>query len=121
MIESESQSIFIDQYYEMNPAFEDVLPDGTHLKDGMIVLIESPLYRMSVDIDPENFDPAKRYVARTLNRWCTVSPGSIKIIPGCPDVVTFVGVYADGGKIKRISKVQDAWIVKLDSLPFDPH
>jgi hypothetical protein len=110
----DSQSMFVDKYYEMMPAFDDLLPSGRDLRDGMIVLIESPLSRADVDVSAEELTPSLKYVARVLNRWCTVS--DIKFEMGGA-ILTFIGEYGDGVKVKRNHQAADAWIVKLDSLP----
>lgn len=102
------QTIFVDQFYEMDPQFEDLLPDGTYLRDGMIILTDTASLRRHIY---DNMCPHDLYHARITNRWATVSNVQL-----CDDRVMFVAIYADGVKKKRIYSVEHGWIVKIDSL-----
>lgn len=113
MDESSATTEFVDQYYRMNPETEDVLFDGTYLRDGMRVLIEDPYKRANT---PTKLFPSDDVLHELLvnNRWCVVSQAAIT--PG-GHYVNFVGVYDDGTKTKRMNERSNAWIVKLDSIP----
>lgn len=103
---------FTPQVYFMNPETDDVLPDGTHLKEGMIVLIEYDNHRE--DTKAENvWTPLERKRAMRYNRWCLVT--NVELLPEA-GMVRFVAVYADGFKAQRTHSVEAAWLVKLESL-----
>jgi len=86
---------FVGRDYIMRPGFEDVVR-GSKLKNGMVVLYEDPVFRR----DPEERHEAS---AMTLNhilmtsRWCEVTD----FVQMRPDLISFVGLYADGTKISR--------------------
>lgn len=117
-------SLFVEKFYEMDPQFEDLLPNGTHLKDGMVVLLEDSLHR--ADPSRINENPYEAEKARAVNRWATVSHVEViqrwerndhgEVIGGYSPLVTFVATYGDGTKKKRSYDASFAWIVKLDSL-----
>lgn len=106
----------VQKYFEMDPKTEDLLFDGTHLRNGMTVLIEDPEEKQDFDsANASRTDPAARGImwrARKLNRWCTVSN---LLVEG--DFALFVGIYEDGGKMKRMHEVDSSWFVKKDSIP----
>lgn len=124
---TENPTMFVDKFYQMDPAFEDLLPDGTFLKDGMVVLIEDSLSRVEMDRainDDRGYDMSR---ARENNRWCTVSHVQFRSHPqidyesgrsiGLNHLVSFVATYGDGTKTKRTYNVSYSWIVKKDSIP----
>lgn len=105
---------FVPQYYTMDPETEDLLPSGDMLRDGMVVLLESPSWRF-IDVDKKNVSDAAFSLALERNRWCTITHLKSRL-----GRVSFVGVYEDGTKRMRLVPRPDlAWLVKLDSIP--PH
>jgi hypothetical protein len=124
MTENEPQktidlSEFIEQYYEMVPETEDVMPSGEDLEEGMRVVVEDPTSRKNLDelryhIERGTaFSPALLATARMTNRWCEVTDVAIWDDEG---YITFVGVYDDGVKRQRKHPIDTAWIVKKDSI-----
>ena len=116
-------SLFVDKFYEMDPQFEDLLPDGTYLQDGMVVLVEDSFIRA----DPSNDNKYEIERARETNRWATVSHIKVmkrwehddmgRVLGESSPLVSFVATYGDGTKKKRSYDASYAWIVKLDSMP----
>lgn len=130
-------TMFVDKFYEMIPEFDQLLPRGTMLEDGMVVLIGDSIARANlrhleklesgerthIHTSPEY----ERDKAREYNRWCTVS--DIQIIPRWwtneygevvgerSPMIAFVGTYGDGTKRKRNCDSDFPWLVKKDSLP----
>jgi len=104
---------WVDQYYMMNPETEIILFDGEMLRDGMVVLIESPIQRADTSFN-SGFVPKARYANQVKNRWCTVSD-----LRKTASRVSFIGIYEDGTKVKREYDKSLAWLVKLDSLEAD--
>jgi hypothetical protein len=116
-------SQFVPKMYEMNPETEDVLGSSLDLKEGMVVLVESPNVRLDVAHHQKQFERLGSLVSlddgilselRKVNRWCKVT--KIRNY-GKNQSISFVGVYEDGVKRQRFADPQSAWIVKLDSLP----
>lgn len=125
--------MFVDQHYLMDPATEDLITKGSKLKNGMRVLIEgSALLRENIDVPLDGYS---RQRALENNRWCVVSDleiqerwddgndwgygnfGGRRRAPRKVDpLISFVGVYDDGTKIKRSYADSYAWLVKKDSL-----
>jgi hypothetical protein len=92
--------------YDMNPATDDLLFDGTELRDGMVVIPESKYLR-------------ERSGSRG-NQWCRATRVTMRQseIKGAPvEFVEFIGVYADGFKAKLSMGTVNSWIVKKDSIP----
>lgn len=107
---------FVDKYYEMNPETDDLLFSGYDLANGMVVLTEN--YKRRIDVS-KGFDALlEGYKPEALkwNRWMTVS--QLKINKG-DQLVGFIAIYPDGTKRKVMLSVDDAWIVKVYSLPAD--
>lgn len=105
-----------DKYYEMNPNSDDMLPDGTYLRDNMIVLIEAFSQRNYIKVVPgPGYDkeptPSQIFLARITNRWGSVS--NLKVVG---DQITFVATYEDGTKAKRKHSIHFAWLVKTHSI-----
>lgn len=93
----------VSKYYRMDPDEDGILFDGTEVKAGMIVLIESHEHRLE---DKEHPD------YKTFNAWCEVSQPTIR-----NGVLKFIGTYADGWQTVRIHAVNCAWLVKKESYP----
>lgn len=121
----QQSSLFVDQYYMMDPEFEDLLADGTELRNGMVVLCENPLWRKDMASAIERGGFAMRQALEN-NRWCQVTNLRVENrydtdretgeVTRIYQVITFVGVYGDGVKIKRSFSPNASWIVKLDSI-----
>lgn len=103
---------FVDKYYVMDPASEDILFDGTGLVDGMIVLIERTESREELR---EKMTPGQIDNARWNNRWAKISRVEVR-----GENVSFFAVYEDHTVKKRVHNVHFPWLVKIASLP-DPN
>lgn len=103
---------FVGKFYPFNKDTEEVLARGTHLRNGMVVLIEDEMLRGDLACAYSSAYDMNRIL--TANRWCTVTEVYINV-PS--DVVEFVAVYEDGDKRKRMYGASYAWLVKKDSLP----
>lgn len=93
----------VGKYYRMDPNEDGILFDGTEVKAGMIVLVESQKHRLENEEDPDY---------KTINAWCEVSQPTIR-----NGVLKFIGTYADGWQTVRAYAVNYAWLVKKDSFP----
>jgi hypothetical protein len=105
----------VGKYQGMNPETEDLLMDGTELRVGMIVLVESFMRAGLTEMDDENYEWARR-----ANRWCTVAtvPQIERVrYKTTDDTVVFMGVYEDGTKARRSYMKSTAWLVKKSSIP----
>jgi hypothetical protein len=100
---------FVDKFYEMDPATEDLLFDGTLLCDGMVVLMGEPGMRSYIqdDMSPEALEDAKRF-----NVWYRIS----SVLMAGHNVI-FQANYSNGVKKKINVRVTDSWLVKIDSIP----
>ena len=108
-------SMFVDKFYEMDPQFEDLLPDGSYLKEGMVVLLEDSMFR--ADSERVEANPYEAEKMREANRWCRVTHLEIGNRYDPNPLIKFIAVYGDGVKKKRVYNVSFAWIVKIDSIP----
>lgn len=105
-----AQNEFADKYYEMNPAADDLLADGSMLENDMIVLIEDPSFKG----DLKNMhQPDENYKLRKWNRWVKVSEFEYD---EDSDTITFIGIYHDSTKKKITTSADHSWYVKLWSL-----
>jgi hypothetical protein len=99
---------FVDQWYVMHPDTEELLYDGSELKEGMRVLIGDR--RLRLDLTTER--PASEYYhAMQRNRWCIVS--KIELFE---HQVIFLATYDDGTKFKRTEQTTYPWLVKKNTL-----
>jgi hypothetical protein len=99
------------KYYRMNPKFEEVLPSGSHLSNGMTVLIENPDNRTTIN----DFDDLSDWLkdrALESNRWCTIS--NLHEVNGGTSI-RFVATYEDGCQRIRTLAASHAWIVKRNT------
>lgn len=110
----ETESEFVEKYYEMDPETEDLLDNGTLVVDGMKVLIEEPNMRQHIS---NNLELTSLDNARKMNRWATVLESKIKRKAEGETTLSFVALYDDGIKRKMIVPVRYAWLVKKDSMP----
>jgi hypothetical protein len=93
--------------YDMDPETDDLLFDGTELRDGMVVIPESKYLR-----EPRRSSHA--------DQWCRATRVTIRqseIKGASVEFVEFIGVYADGFKAKFSLGTVNSWIVKKDSIP----
>jgi hypothetical protein len=107
----------------MNPEDDDLLFDGTELKPGMVVLLESSTMKGSPE-DLESTYSRKRYLEN--NRWCEVVRVEItsrydmdennRPVPGSP-LVSLLARYPDSTLAKRTFDASFAWYVKKFSIP----
>lgn len=99
----------IPRYYQMDPETDDLLY-ADELEDGMMVLIGEPEGRAD-ETNPEFFGMS----LLNFNRWCKVSKLRLN-----HDIVTFIGVYPDGSKTRRVSDATMTWLVKKATIPTPP-
>lgn len=96
--------------YKNDPETEDLI-FGSELQEGMVVLIEATTLRDN----PEgaNLDsPYTRHRLDQNSRWCKITKLLRNSIHSS-EVVTFIGVYADGTKMSRTFAVGNCWFVKI--------
>lgn len=105
----EIPSEHVDQYYQMNPAEDDLLPNASHLRPGMIVLIEAPHLRGDATLAEASLHDKNRYDEK--NRWAKISH-----LETNGHRLIFVAEYADGMKVKRVAPISDSWLVKKESV-----
>lgn len=96
--------------FEMNPETEDLIR-GTKLTEGMVVLIEVITSRVNPQMHLEEIDhECDQYDCMRLlreSRWCKVTD-----LNRTRDLVSFIGVYADGTKRSRTYNESYCWYVK---------
>lgn len=104
---------FVDKYYEMDPQTEDLLPDATFLRDGMVVLIGTSGSRLGLkDLRTEG----DKEMHRIRNRWARIQHISFRpMVVG--QRIEFIATYAGGIKKQVSYDASTAWLVKLDSMP----
>lgn len=97
---------FVDKYYEMLPDHEDLVFDGTLLRDGMTVLVGDERFRQ--DTTDTGLTERQKELARRFNRWATISH-----VHSDGDYVAFMAVYDDKTKKKIVVDIAWPWLVKL--------
>lgn len=112
------QPEFVSKFYGMDPEVDDLLPDGTYLRNGMVVLVEDPLIRADEERAGDRWERPRLL---ECNRWCEVS--CLTVIPRhgmgtSSPLVSFVGVYPDGTKRKRQYDASYAWLVRRFSIDY---
>lgn len=97
--------LFMPKYYQMDPRVEDYLFDGTELREGMVVLVDSVNLRVDVyDIlDSDEVERAYRY-----NRYFKVSRLTVS---DDDDMITCLAEYGDGSKKKLCVRKDTPWLV----------
>ena len=112
---SDVQPLYVSKFYEMDPEVDDLVPDGTYLRHGMVVLIEDSMIREDEQRAGDRWADAR---LRENNRWCEVT--YLKVTPRYGEtrspLVEFIGVYPDGTKRKRAFDASFAWLVRRFSL-----
>lgn len=110
--------LFIDRFYKMDPSSEDLLFDGTCLRDGMTVAVGDSSLRLEISDD---MDAYAKDQGEILNSWYTISYTRTS-----GRYVTFMATYENGYKRKVTYPIQHPWLVKLisiyktDDLDIDP-
>lgn len=87
----------IGQFDPMDPETDYLIPGSNHLQNGMVVLVENPVYRVSAE----------------MNRWSRVSELHYRAENAS---YAFVATYADGTQRLMYAPVGRAWYVKKDSV-----
>lgn len=103
-------SEFVPKFYRMNPKTEDLLPNGRHLRNGMMVLVGDSKKRINNDHQLTDWELERAF---HNNRWCTV--GALEFYDGDVEV-RFIGTYEDGSKLMRACTINTPWLVKKDSI-----
>lgn len=103
-------SHLVDKFYEGNPETEELVPDATHLANGMVVLTGESSYRVDLKKSLEDRDG---YRARMSNRWCRIS--HLKVSKA-RQTVSFIGTYADRTQRKFDTTLDGSWFVKKNSM-----
>lgn len=101
----------VSSFYTMLPVVEDMLFSGRDLRVGMKVLIGDSMLRQH--LTEKDLNPYELERALTFNRWCTVD----RVFVSTSGMVSLMGVYDDGTKIKRTLSADYPWLVKKDSIP----
>lgn len=121
---------FEDKYFIMDPKIHELLPDGTYLRDGMLVLTEDDKKRTSLSerlkttppelsqyfLDEIQQSPLETSKLLMANRWCKVANVK-KIEYPSHHEIHFVGVYWDGSKRKWVANINAAWYALKESIP----
>lgn len=104
-------SEMVPQNFEMNPRTEDLIR-GIEVQEDMVVLIENITHREDPSAHEYGADhECDAYKCPRLlkeSRWCKVT----KIEQHHGDLLTFIGVYADGTKRSRTYNLSYCWYVK---------
>ena len=97
----------VDADFKMDPETEELIPNGTMLKEGMEII--SYHRDLLVDIRSINSEKHEEEFVELLvnNRWCTIEKLKIE-----GDEVKFVAIYADGPRILRQVHIGYPWIAK---------
>lgn len=116
--------MYVPKHYRLDIKTEDVLIDGTHLRNGMQVLVEEDQYRSEINtysgrpnVYPGGL-PSDAVTARAnkYNRWCEISKLQIT-----ESNVKFIGYLEDEKKVGYLlvfeHPIGDAWYVKNSSRP----
>lgn len=106
-----TETKFVPKFYAMDSKTDDLLPYGTQLENGMIVLIDSSKQRVDTSREMEPWEEER---ALECNRWATITDLEV-INSGCS--IRFIAVYEDGSKRKREHAINVSWLVKLHSFP----
>lgn len=120
MNDNDLTGTYVPYDHRMDPAYEDLLR-GDELQNGMIVLLDHDIVgsAWAMTNHRRNLDEN--------NRWCTVTKLNVterfehgemgEVVGKMSPLVSFIGVYADGTKMKRRYDASYTWLVKLDSIP----
>ena len=107
---------FTPQHYISDPDTETVLFDGSFLKNGMVVMVGSPVLRVNVDT-PYPMSPDEMGRALQYNRWAKVSHlNGFAYLPSGHKMVEFLATYEDGTQMEFHIAQSYSWIVKKSSV-----
>lgn len=112
LCEEQVRKGLVGKYYEMNVEEDDLLFDGTKLRNGMWVLIEDDSRRVNINVDEFSSADDFIYRARKWNRWMNVSEVVVDEVE-----VHFIAKYEDGIKHKIDIGSNHSWYVKRTSIP----
>ncbi len=101
---------FVPLNYLNDPETEDLI-FGDQLVEGMVVLIEGTLSRANPD-HYQTTNPYDQHRIQETARWCRVIT-----LRRERDIITFIGEYGDGTKLKRSYNYCFTWYVKKASMP----
>jgi hypothetical protein len=106
---------YLDEFVEKNfvpPRQDEIMVDGSNLKNGMRVLIADPESRVELHyLVDESPSPMTVFTARKYNRWCTVSN-----VRRTGSKVSFTGTYNDGAMYRHSTPHESVWYVTRDSM-----
>lgn len=103
---------FVPQYFEMDPASDDLLFDGTKLRNNMVVLVEEDNFRYSLEkFAAGALNELDRAQMLRYQRWAMVSDVVINM-----QNVSFIATYNDGSKRKINITTECGWYVKKESM-----
>lgn len=106
---------FVEKYFVMDPATDDLIFDGTKLRNDMVVLIERDEFRYPLKDRVEGrLDDNDRAQMLRYQRWAVVSDVVINM-----QNVTFIATYNDGSKRKINVATEHAWYVKKETMQDD--
>jgi hypothetical protein len=103
--------MFLGRFFKMDPHTDDLLFDGSFLRNGMKVTVGDSSLRFEVT---DAMDPYQLDQAEILNQWYTISYATI--VNG-GKYVAFIATYEDGRKRKLTFPIGQPWLVKLDTMP----
>lgn len=106
---------FVEKYYVMDPKLEDLLFDGTELRDGMIVLVGDSSFREEITDGLRGY---KLEIAMERNRYCKISRVG-RTFKNDQWNVVFLGEYVDGTKRKVVIAEDMPWIVVKQTMPIE--
>jgi hypothetical protein len=101
---------YVPKNYIMDRKTETALPYGSHLENGMVVIIGDQSLRSDLALmEASSMNSMRAY---TNNRWCKVE--NLQILA---DKIKFTGLYHGGDRIEREYPSVHGWIVKNSTLP----
>lgn len=119
---TEHTPVLMPPNYIMDPTLDDLLFDGTRLRNGMEVLIENPHVRTPLPKDLREITPEEMHRYKH-NRWAIVADLAYRSYYDNRNqrvvLVEFVGTFDDGTKAKFSVGVTNSWYVKVASIPVD--
>lgn len=99
---------FVDQYFEMDPAEDDIIPNGYMLRVQMRVLVEDDSLR--TDADFFHFGNYRKRILK-YNRWFRVENLTYD-----NELIHVIGLHDDGMLFPYSHPITDSWYVKTNSI-----
>lgn len=99
----------IGKYDRLSPETEDLLFDGTELRNGMKVTFADPSWRKDLDQDPSE---GMLHMILQRNRWFTVTH-----VVARPNYLAYIAEYEDGHKERHEWEAHPSFWVKKDTVP----